>query len=514
MGLFDVKYNFNNLIRTSSAGVEVSSFVQVKNAITERYKEIYGNDIDVSTETADGQFIMMLSLMLYNGYSSVMYLNQMLDPASANGKWLDVIAGFSNVFRKSASPSYTSVYVKYIGGGNDYTSDFGTNVQRIQFVDKNGKIWTWTEGKTERGFATVFNKVDENNNTCYYPLKVVCEENGAISAFADKDVAADNFVPSDSSLTKENKGDICKTIDESIFPFEVWQAKDAVLGEEDESDQSFKIRRMQEIGNGGITVPNGLIGSLLEILGVKEAKLYENVTGSSQKANDETLINTHDIYLCIRYNENVVDAPIDEAIGKTIHNKLTLGIVTTKSLDLAHNKTYVVQVYKGNLTYNIYWKKCFPLAPSLKLSFKRNIHNYTLEREQVGNEFHNKTFEDKILNRLRTFTKGLTIYDDLNIPNLLSNLNASDIPTNNQINYLFLEGKVFAEGKDKTAMDDSSTSSSQEFKNIDTYYNYDENFYSGYEVKAEWVYEAPSSGSDFANSTLYIYKKLIPSTNN
>ena len=87
MGLFDVKYNFNNLIRTSSAGVEVSSFVQVKSAITERYKEIYGNDIDVSTETADGQFIMMLSLMLYNGYSSVMYLNQMLDPASANGKW-------------------------------------------------------------------------------------------------------------------------------------------------------------------------------------------------------------------------------------------------------------------------------------------------------------------------------------------------------------------------------------------------------------------------------------------
>ena len=45
-------------------------------------------------------------------------------------------------------------------------------------------------------------------------------------------------------------------------------------------------------------------------------------------------------------------------------------------------------------------------------------------------------------------------------------------------------------------------------------YNYDENFYSGYKVEAKWVYEVPSGGSDFANSTLYIYKKLIPSTNN
>ena len=201
MGLFDVKYNFNNLIRTSSAGVEVSSFVQVKNAITERYKEIYGNDIDVSTETADGQFIMMLALMMYNGYSSVMYLNQMLDPATATGKWLDVIAGFSNVFRKNATQSYTSVYVKYTGNTADYTSNFGTNVQTIQFVDNNGKIWTWTEGKNGSDFTTKFSKTT-NGVTNYYPLKVVCEDYGAISAFANDSVKTDNFVPNDNNLTK------------------------------------------------------------------------------------------------------------------------------------------------------------------------------------------------------------------------------------------------------------------------------------------------------------------------
>ena len=102
MGIFDVKYNFDNLVRMTSAGVEVTSFVQIKNAIIKRYKEIYGNDIDLSDASGDNQLIMMISLLPYNGFNAIYYLNQNIDPASASGKFLDILSGFNNVFRKGA----------------------------------------------------------------------------------------------------------------------------------------------------------------------------------------------------------------------------------------------------------------------------------------------------------------------------------------------------------------------------------------------------------------------------
>ena len=449
MGLFDVKYNFNELIRSTSAGIEISSFVQIKNAITERFKEIYGNDIDVSSETADGQYIMMLSLMLYNGYSSFLYLNQMSDPATATGKWLDIIAGFSNVFRKNASPSSAYVYVKYIGSGTNYTSNFGTNVQTIQFVDTNGKIWIWTEGKKVDGFATKFNP----NETEPLLLKVFCEENGEINALANPDVLDPNF--DTANLNKDNKGDICKTIDESVFPFEVWQASNAELGNLEESDQSFRIRRMQEIGNGGITVTNGLIGSLLEILGVREAKIYENVSNiSGLIANDGTTIDYHNVYLCLRYKENVIDTTIDEEIANVIHNKLTLGIVTTNHTTdtTGVSKVSTIQVY-GSLDYNIYWKKCKPITPSMTLTFTRNKLNYPDD---------DSYFEEFIKNAIKTYAKNLTIYDNFVLTNLLSYLNGVDVYKNNQPNYLFTKGQF-----------DGNVEDDQVYKNKDTYYDYD-----------------------------------------
>jgi len=145
MGMFDVKYTFDNLIRTTSAGLEVSSFVQTKDAIIQRYKEIFGNDIDVESTTADGQYIMMIALMLYNGYNGLYYLSQNLDPTGAQGVFLDRLCGFNNVFRRNAEPSSAYVYVKYTGGAPSYTSNVeGSNTQEITCIDRlenygNGK---------------------------------------------------------------------------------------------------------------------------------------------------------------------------------------------------------------------------------------------------------------------------------------------------------------------------------------------------------------------------------------
>ena len=475
MGIFDVKYNFDNLVRMTSAGVEVSSFVQIKNAIIKRYKEIYGNDIDLSDASGDNQLIMMISLLLYNGFNAIYYLNQNIDPASASGKFLDILSGLNNVFRKGATYSTAWVYVKYIGRTSDYISVSNTNdvVQKIQCVDTAGHIWTWEEASGLTGFHTKFNNDDDQ----IYALKFTCEDLGAIEAEADESLKNLTEI-SDSDLTRKNHGAIYMTIDTNTFPFNVWQAKDAIVGTDEESDESLKKRRLYERGNAGVTVANGMTGSLLNVEGVMEAKLYSNVvrdnnvvTPDQIDANDGTKINFHDLYICLRIKDGIT--PDSLSIGKILHEKNTPGIVTTPyntgikeneyklclENDYGKLKKETISIYNNILKYNVYWKECKPITPSLQLKFMYN-----------PNVFVEDTQKEVIKTAIKNYLFGLTIFDDLNIPNLLSAINQSDVPVNGQNTFFFINGVVETKysGNEITSLDGTSSY----FENKDTYYNY------------------------------------------
>ena len=431
MGLFDINYNFDNLVRMTSAGPEVSSFVQIKNALIKRYKEIYGNDIDVDTTSADGQYIMMLSLLLYNGYNGLLFLNKNLDPASASGKFLEVLCGLNNVFRKNASNSYAYLYVKYIGSptGPDGTYAFNnsSNIQTIQCVDQSGRIWTWKEGgNVNNSFKTKF--YSENENKPIPCLKFVCEEPGAIEARADLNMNDLNAI-SYSILTDDNHGDISKTIDLNTLPFEVWQAKDAVVGNEEETDEALRQRMQYERGNAGITVANSLLGRVLNIVGVMEAKLYNNnYAPAGATANDGTTINFHDVYITLRYQENC--EVYKNLIGTTIDDQLTPGIVTTQYTDNAkvygEGQSVIINAYDKIIEYPIYWKKCLPISPSMQLKFKVRRSTYIKKEKEAS-----------IVDCFKKYLFDLSIYDDINVPEIISSLNVNDVLINNKNTYMF-----------------------------------------------------------------------------
>ena len=505
MGIFDVKYNFDNLVRMTSAGVEVSSFVQIKNAIIKRYKEIYGNDIDLSDASGDNQLIMMISLLLYNGFNAIYYLNQNIDPASASGKFLDILSGLNNVFRKGATYSTAWLYVKYIGKTSDYISVINPNdvVQKIQCVDTAGHIWTWEEAKGLTGFNTKF------NNKQIYALKFTCEDLGAIEAEADDSLKNLTEI-SDSDLTRDNNGAIYMTIDTNTFPFNVWQAKDAIVGTDEESDESLKKRRLYERGNAGVTVANGMTGSLLNVEGVMEAKLYSNVvrdnsavTSDEIPANDGTKINFHDLYICLRIKDGIT--PDSLSIGKILHEKNTPGIVTTPyntgitpeieyklclENDYGKLKKETISIYNNILKYNVYWKECKPITPSLQLNFMYN-----------PDVFVEDTQKEVIKTAIKNYLFGLTIFDDLNIPNLLSAINQSDVPVNGQNTFFFINGVVETDytGNEIT----SPTGTSSYFENKDTYYNYNNED----EVKFDFNLTVPGGASSlYKAGILNIYR--------
>ena len=62
-----------DFIKFTKAGIKIASYSEVMQLLTARYKEIYGNDIELSN-TADGIFLETMSLLFTNILSTVQIL--------------------------------------------------------------------------------------------------------------------------------------------------------------------------------------------------------------------------------------------------------------------------------------------------------------------------------------------------------------------------------------------------------------------------------------------------------
>ena len=80
------KYTYDKLGEINGNGLDIALFPQIREAIATRMKEIFGNDIDLSTASADGQYINMESLIFNNMYGLIQYLFNNLNPNTASGK--------------------------------------------------------------------------------------------------------------------------------------------------------------------------------------------------------------------------------------------------------------------------------------------------------------------------------------------------------------------------------------------------------------------------------------------
>lgn len=157
---YNPKYDTSDLIKFTENTVERASFQQIQESLTNKMKEIYGNDIDLNSTTGDGQIIMARSLIIDKMFSVIVNLQQCLNPATSRGTFLDVICSFNNVFRKGQSYSTVQCYVRPINNKiiNGYIREDG--FQEIRCIDPNSNIWLWEEPRNADGsYNTNFNYV-------------------------------------------------------------------------------------------------------------------------------------------------------------------------------------------------------------------------------------------------------------------------------------------------------------------------------------------------------------------
>lgn len=364
----------SDLIKLTASGLYVASPADIREALIERFKEIFGSDIDLSTSTADGVFVYDLAVMINNMYDAVASLDNQGKINAASGESLDNLVKLSNIIRRQATSSTASILVTN-------TSGTAKTENGMSFLDNAGTVW-------ETGETVTFQPGETKT------VEVVCETVGKVKAPA---------------------GSIKETVQQSSYV--VKQPFDSIDGSEAETDSELRIRFQQMQGATSKTVLQGLRSALLSVSGIQDVKIYENNSLVSQTMNDGTNLPAHSVYIIIRKDEGVtVDA---SAIGNIIHAKMTTGIPTTKMTDgitsgEGKDYEYTDATYGSSLVNtleHIYWKEAIPVSPQITINISSR-DNYTSET--------NKLISDAVCRYLNSLPIDTAIYDTSGIATVAS----------------------------------------------------------------------------------------------
>lgn len=323
--------DLKELIKITSSGIKVATFAQIKASLIQRYKQIYGSDIDVSDTCADGIFINDLALIINNMIQSVQTAYTNLDINTANGVYLDRLCALTNIVRKPATQSLVYINIENLDTVNAIQIENG-----LQFVDKAGIIWEYI-GETFSLAASA------NQN-----ILLQCQEYGVIEAPANW---------------------IYKTVE--VMTIGIVQSQEATPGSEQETDRDLRARQAASNGNQGITVIDGIINDLRNIEGIEDVFIYNNNTGSDTDNNpvhDGTVILAHSLYIIIRKRDGIT---LDSnEICKTIFEDLTPGINTSEAAVNGVNENYIQDIQGSSISFDttVYWKEAVGVHPSISIT--------------------------------------------------------------------------------------------------------------------------------------------------
>lgn len=420
------RFNIGNFCKLTAGGLQVAEFVDIRDALITRYKEVYGTDIDLSTASADGVFVNDLAIIINNILQVMNSMYSNLDVNTASGVYLDALCRLANVTRKQPTHSIASLIVKSLHTSGDPVvfGDINENsetINRITFVDKSGNEWvanaSITLGPQEEA-----------------ELTVTAVDAGPVAAPA---------------------GWIAQTL--LVMNLGVSQPNNAILGENEETDQELRKRRSQSSGADGTSVLESLVGALLEITGIDDVRIYNNNTLTQLPANDGTVIPAHGIYVILRQQDGLnID---DSVIGELIMNKLTPGIKTVESAaeetnGVRKSYSYIPQMLGVAVSFFeqlIYWKRAVGIHP-------------TITAVLTPTQYFTESEFDEIFDNVQQYASNILIGTPIDAGELFMTIYEAD-PT-------FKGQKTYSISPNNVTIANTFVDSAGNQLNPDTYYKY------------------------------------------
>lgn len=421
MALLSNQRTLQSLIKMTHAGVDIADFTEIRAAIIDRYKQVYGSDIDVSTATADGVFINDLALIINNILQSMKTMYANLDVNTATGVYLDNLCRLSNVVRKQATYSTATLILTTIERQEDLV-DWYVYKNEI-FYDQAGNEWIY------EGPEMIFN----THEAMSVEIVVRCLTAGPVQA-------QPNWI--NASADEE---------------WTIQQPSAAILGENEETDAQLRARRAQSINSYGSTVLDSLAGALLSLETVRDVRIYNNNAAENWDGDltkDGAFIEAHSVYIILRRNIEIVldknDALNQESstIANIIYQKMTPGIhISNGGGDVNGGNIISYNIpsdYSQEFDEIVSWKEATPIAPPIDIE----IH--------ATQYFDIQLMSQNIIHALVSYLNNLRLSEDITTNNIIAQLVA--------ITPIVAGRPVFT----------ISQTSGTEVTNPDTYFNYSE----------------------------------------
>ena len=126
------------MLQITDKGIEIDDLYAIQNRLVNAFKSIYGDEVNLDSDTPDGQLLGLFSQELANIHQAVSFIVQMLDPYQATGHWLEQRAMYAGLTRITASYSYID---EVIFTGTPKTTIPNNSI----YIDKNKNKWVTTE---------------------------------------------------------------------------------------------------------------------------------------------------------------------------------------------------------------------------------------------------------------------------------------------------------------------------------------------------------------------------------
>lgn len=288
-----------------ATGLTVDTATEITALLVAGFQSIYGADINVDQNSADGQRIGIFTQLIVDMLEVAVSVNNNFDPDQAVGTFLDQRVAINNIQRRGGTYSQQPI---------DVTVNATVDLQGLDanFNDPNGIGYTvqdasgnefilatsvtLTAGTTSQSFrAKTQGPVNVPINTITIPVTIVL---GVVS------------------------------VNNSSSP--------VTVGATQETDAQLRVRRQQSVALSTTGYLNGLLGAILALDGVTEASLYENNTGSTDIYGTPA----HSIWLIVAGGANV-------DIANTIYARKSYGAsmrgAVTYDITTASGSLFVAQ---------------------------------------------------------------------------------------------------------------------------------------------------------------------------
>lgn len=346
----------------TSTGLTTASQAELVTNFTTAMKSIYGADIDLDSDSPDGQMMMIFIQAVLDLEDLITQVYNMFDPDNAIGNILDQRVAINGIQRQAGTFTVTNITIGTSQSINLYGLD-----QTIQ---------------------PVFTVSDAAGNL--YQLQVTqlgFNPGGGGTALAFQAAKPGALTPTPNTIT------VPVTIILGVASINNPTAATSI-GLNEETDAALRVRRQQSVSLASQGYLAGLLAALLNLPGMVAAFVYENVTGATNADG----VPGHSIWVIVSGTAAVAD------IARAIYNKRNAGC------GMFGGTTYIITQVDGTL-FTVSWDGVVSQPLFIKFNVGSingtGIPNIAAIRAGLVTSFVPGVFAEVNVNQLATLVQAL-----------------------------------------------------------------------------------------------------------